>query len=87
MGTNEVQIFIHSYMRQVFDGADIELGMFYDICALQYKGLLKISCGDFKESFDILFDDYHLEKQIVDFCNQVVRDVNLAYSDYITKEK
>ena len=87
MGTKEVMFFIRNYMSQVFDDAVIELNIFYDIRTIQHKGILKISYRDFKESFDILFDAYHIEKQIVDFCNGVVCYVKQAYLDYLRKEK
>lgn len=73
-------------MRQVFDDGRTELNIFYDIRTLQYKGSLKISCGKFKETFDVLIDNYNVEKQIVDFCNQVVCNVKQAYLDYVRKE-
>lgn len=87
MREHDINIFIENYMRQTFNDADIYLTTYYDICTLQCKGKLQIKYGELDEVFDILIDEYYAEKQIVEFCNNVVFLIKQYYEEYLRKEK
>ena len=87
MRTNDVIIFLQEYMQSVFDDGTTSLEMWYDPYNFQHCGKLDVKYGGFSMTFPIILDEYKIQKQIVDFCNYVVRTVKQGYTLYLRKEK